>query len=211
MNNDATNHLSLSSALETALEVLSLESRHSKDAQGNAFAWFTLKSPDLLPRVATVLASHQARLCTATCYARDRLSDPQNDIAYHFDVNGHTITVIAQLDPLSMAVPTITPWFRNADWNEREFIELYDIHVEGQPNPRRLFLDPSISEGVLNEAIPLTIMMNGACTKDLWERVMTENAVPVAPSMSSHGGIEPAAQPEHMEIAENKKDDPKTE
>ncbi|MFQ9489669.1 MAG: NADH-quinone oxidoreductase subunit C [Bilophila wadsworthia] len=58
-------------------------------------------------------------------------------------------------------MPTITPWFRNADWNEREFAELFDVHVDGNTNPKRLFLDPEIDEGILNEVIPLTIMMNG--------------------------------------------------
>ena len=80
--------------------------------------------------------------------------------------------------PAENSVPTITPWFRNADWNEREFAELFDVHVDGNTNPKRLFLDPEIDEGILNEVIPLTIMMNGACTKDMWERIMEVNAEP---------------------------------
>ena len=54
----------------------------------------------------------------------------------------------------------------------------FDVHVDGNPNPKRLFLDPEIDEGILNEVIPLTIMMNGACTKDMWERIMEVNAEP---------------------------------
>lgn len=171
----------LSYRLERALSVLSKYTNLSRDEWGNGFGWFTLKSPDLLPRAAAVLAAHGARLCTATAYARTLLADPENDIAYHFDVNGYTLNIVAPLDPMDVSVPTITPWFRNADWNERELMELYDIHVEGHPNPRRLFLDDSIGEGVLNEAIPLTILMNGACSRDLWERVMTENQIPADP------------------------------
>lgn len=49
---------------------------------------------------------------------------------------------------------------------------------DGNTNPKRLFLDPEIDEGILNEVIPLTIMMNGACTKDMWERIMEVNAEP---------------------------------
>ena len=92
--------------------------------------------------------------------------------------NGYTVTVTVPLDPAENSVPTITPWFRNADWNEREFAELFDVHVDGNTNPKRLFLDPEIDEGILNEVIPLTIMMNGACTKDMWERIMEVNAEP---------------------------------
>ena len=54
----------------------------------------------------------------------------------------------------------------------------FDVHVEGNTNPKRLFLDPEIDEGILNEVIPLTIMMNGACTKDMWERIMEVNEEP---------------------------------
>ena len=93
-------------------------------------------------------------------------------------VHGYTVTVTVPLDPAENSVPTITPWFRNADWNEREFAELFDVHVDGNTNPKRLFLDPEIDEGILNEVIPLTIMMNGACTKDMWERIMEVNAEP---------------------------------
>ena len=93
-------------------------------------------------------------------------------------MHGYTVTVTVPLDPAENSVPTITPWFRNADWNEREFAELFDVHVDGNTNPKRLFLDPEIDEGILNEVIPLTIIMNGACTKDMWERIMEVNAEP---------------------------------
>ena len=64
--------------------------------------------------------------------------------------------------------------FANADWHEREMMELYGIRVANQPNPRRLFLDEELDAGILNEAVPLSIMMNGACTTDLWERILKE-------------------------------------
>ena len=51
---------------------------------------------------------------------------------------------------------------------------MYGIRVANQPNPRRLFLDEELDAGILNEAVPLSIMMNGACTTDLWERILKE-------------------------------------
>ena len=71
-------------------------------------------------------------------------------------------------------VPSITPLFANADWHEREMMELYGIQVTGHPNPTRLFLDEELDAGILNEAVPLSIMMNGACTTDLWERILND-------------------------------------
>ena len=38
----------------------------------------------------------------------------------------------------------------------------------------RLFLDEELDAGILNEAVPLSIMMNGACTTDLWERILKD-------------------------------------
>lgn len=162
------------SLLRELLE-LSTEERFSKDSWGNGFEWLTLKSAAELPAAASVLARYRARLCTVTALNR-QLADPVTTLDYHFDVRGCTVTLTVPLDPAENSVPTITPWFRNADWNEREFAELFDVHVNGNTNPKRLFLDPDIDEGILNEVIPLTIMMNGACTKDMWERVMEMNS-----------------------------------
>ena len=53
-------------------------------------------------------------------------------------------------------------------------MDLYGIRVANQPNPGRLFLDDELDAGILNEAVPLSIMMNGACTTDLWERILKE-------------------------------------
>ena len=51
-------------------------------------------------------------------------------------------------------------------------MELYGIPVSDQPNPHRLFLDEVLDAGLLNGAVPLSVMMNGACSTDLWERIL---------------------------------------
>ena len=175
--NTAWSSRSLDAALLRALRELATEERHNKDSWGNGFEWVTLKSNAELPAAAALLAEHRARLCTVTALNK-QLAEPITTLAYHFDVRGYTVTITVPLDPAENSVPTITPWFRNADWNEREFAELFDVHVEGNTNPKRLFLDPEIDEGILNEVIPLSIMMNGACTKDMWERIMEVNDEP---------------------------------
>ena len=150
---------SINPELVKGLVELASEERHNWDSWGNGFEWVTLTDAGQLPAAAALLAKHEARLCTVTALNK-QLADPVTTLAYHFDVHGYTVTVTVPLDPAENSVPTITPWFRNADWNER------------------LFLDPKIDEGILNEVIPLTIMMNGACTKDMWERIMEVNAEP---------------------------------
>lgn len=162
-------------ALTGALEVMALESLYKTDAYGNRYFWAKLHRPADLPGAAAVLKGYAARLCTVTALNLKLYDDPVICLNYHFDVAGAVLTVAVTLDPIENSVPTITDQFINADWCERECAELYDLHVAGNTNPERLFLDESIDEGILNEIIPLSIMMNGACTTDMWEHIAALN------------------------------------
>lgn len=147
---------------------------HGADSFGNAFHWFRLDTPRLLPQAATMLRDAGARLCMATAYNRRQLSEPMQEVCYHFELTGIIYNLTVTLNGQWPTVPSITPIFANADWHEREMMELYGIQVTGHPDPRRLFLDEELDAGILNEAVPLSIMMNGACTTDLWERILKD-------------------------------------
>lgn len=92
------------------------------------------------------------------------------EIAYHFDVDGDTVTVIAYV-PQGGSIASLTPLFRTADWHEREMMELYSVVVTGHPDPRRLFIDQSIDPAVFERLIPFSTLVNAASTKGLWERI----------------------------------------
>lgn len=147
---------------------------HSTDSYGNAFHWFRLDTPRLLPQGAALLREAGARLTMITAYNRRQLSEPMQEVCYHFELKGIIYNLTVTLNGEWPTVPSITPLFANADWHEREMMELYGINVSGHPNPRRLFLDEELDKGILNEAVPLSIMMNGACTTDLWERILKD-------------------------------------
>lgn len=147
---------------------------YSTDSFGNAFHWFRLDTPRLLPQGAALLREAGARLAMITAYNRRQLSEPMQEVCYHFELKGIIYNLTVTLNGEWPTVPSITPLFANADWHEREMMELYGINVNGHPNPRRLFLDEELDEGILNEAVPLSIMMNGACTTDLWERILKD-------------------------------------
>lgn len=93
------------------------------------------------------------------------------EIDYHFDLAGDTLTVIAYV-PQGGSIASLTPLFRNADWHEREMMELYAVVVTGHPDPRRLFLDASVDGAVLERLIPFSTLVNAASTKGLWERIV---------------------------------------
>jgi NADH:ubiquinone oxidoreductase 27 kD subunit len=80
------------------------------------------------------------------------------EVCYHFELDGVIYNMTVTLNGEWPTVPSITPLFANADWHEREMMELYGIQVTGHPNPTRLFLDEELDAGILNEAVPLSIM-----------------------------------------------------
>ena len=145
------------------------------DAYGNEYGWYHLPTPGRLSDAAGRLAAEGARLTMITAYNRKQLADSAQDVAYHFEVGKSTVyTVTVTLDQECSSVASITSLFPNADWHEREMRELCAVQVDGHPDPRRLFLDEKIEEGILSEAVPLSIMMNGASTTDLWEKILKD-------------------------------------
>lgn len=145
------------------------------NAKGVVTAWCTLSSPALLLPAVALIKQAGSRLSTITAYQH---ASPQpsevHEIAYHFDIDGDTLTLTVHLPAGERDIPSITPLFRNANWNEREFMELYDLNVVGHPNPTRLFLDDDIDPAVLQKFIPFSEMVNAASTKSLWEKIMSQ-------------------------------------
>ena len=94
------------------------------------------------------------------------------EIAYHFDLDGNTLTLLLFLPVDAGVVDSLTPLFRTADWTEREMMEVYNIRVTGHPNPRRLFIDESVEPAVLERLIPFSTLVNAASTRELWEKIL---------------------------------------
>lgn len=153
----------------------------TSDVNGNRFGWVKLGAPESLLSIAPPLAQCGARLMTVTAYRGDkfgRMEMEGHEVSYHFDLEGVVVTVSVCLPDTPPTVPSITPWFKNADWNEREFAELYGIVLKDHPNPRRLFLDSSLDAAILDRLVPLSTMMNGASTTTLWEKVFSGKQLP---------------------------------
>lgn len=174
---------------QALLDATGLETKWTTDVRANLFGWLPLERPDQLKDAARALDG-KVRLCTITAYALARDdADKRRRIAYHFAIGDTTLTVsIPLFDPETNAklpVPSITPWFRNADWNEREFREMYNIEIPDHPNPKRLFLDERLDAGIMTKLIPFSAMANSAGTNMLWERILEAKGVPPEERMPS--------------------------
>lgn len=166
-----------------------------KDAKGVASLWCELAHKDDLLAVGQVIKAIGGRLLTISVFQpvppeTDEAPPAEGEakpapaslgglpidgksyeIGYHFDLDGATLTIQVFLPAEDASIPSLTPLFRNANWPERDFMENYSIRVDGHPDPRRLFIDPSIEPGALERLIPFTTLVNAASTKALWEKI----------------------------------------
>lgn len=148
--------------------------RHTADHYGNGYHWFRLANSSKIRVAAQILKGVRARLIMISAYVNNDQGLEAKELCYHFDVEGTIYNVTVTQNSEWPIVPSITPIFANADWHEREMMELYGIKVTDHPDPKRLFLDERLDEGLLADAVPLSVMMNGASSKDLWERILGE-------------------------------------
>ncbi|MBC7963545.1 MAG: NADH-quinone oxidoreductase subunit C [Steroidobacteraceae bacterium] len=146
------------------------------DIKGVMTGWCRLQEGTLILPAAEAVACLEGRLSMITAYLSEQAKlKGVREISFHFDLNGTTLTLSIELPLEGARIPSLTHIFRNADWNEREFMELYDIQVVGHPDPRRLFLDKSIDPAAFERLIPYSTFSNGANSKALWEKVMAQN------------------------------------
>lgn len=148
--------------------------RHTTDSFGNAYHWFQLDTPHQMTKAAELLHEAGARLAIIAAYNQHNGDEHMQALCYEFVLEGVVYNVTVVLSNEWPEVPSITPLFANADWHEREMMELYGIRIANQPNPRRLFLDEELDKGLLGDIVPLSIMMNGASSTDLWERILSD-------------------------------------
>lgn len=162
-------------AVMDGLEKLSNDSfQHSSDSFGNSYLWYSLPDPDLILPAARLLYDAGARLAIICGYNQHQHDVRMHSACYEFVLKGVVYGVTVHMDEEHPHVPSITRLFANADWHEREMMELYGLAIKDHPNPRRLFLDEELDKGLLGEIVPLSIMMNGASSTDLWERILSD-------------------------------------
>lgn len=145
-----------------------------RDRKGVLTGWCRLPSGEALLPAARAVSDLKGRLAMVTAYLPERAREKgEREIAYHFDLDGATLTFTLVLPLDGARVPSLTPIFRNCDWQERELMELYDVQVVGHPDPRRLFLDHSMPHAPFERLVPYSTFTNAATSKALWDQVLS--------------------------------------
>lgn len=147
--------------------------QHTEDSFGNSYNWYMLDNAQLILDAAKVLHDAGARLAIIAAYSRKTGAEHPDYACYEFVLKGVVYSTTVRMDAENPTVPSITRLFANADWHEREMMELYGIKVTNHPRPVRLFLDEELDKGLLGQVVPLSVMMNGANSTDLWERILS--------------------------------------
>jgi len=164
--------------IESLCESFSLQGTGLSTAispQKLASVWLTLSCRWDIRDLSEKLHGAGCRLATITVYRPDTENMPhRHEVAYHFLLEGLPITVKTVTDQ-GDALPSISDLFPNADWEERELMELCNVPVKGHPNPRRLFLDESIEVGVLDRYVPISDLTNLADADAIWARIRDES------------------------------------
>jgi hypothetical protein len=118
-----------------------------------------------------------ARLATTTIYRPDPKETPgAHEITYHLLVKGIPLT-IKVLVPEGVELPSIRGLFINADWEEREVMELTGIAITGHEGAKRLFLDESIEAGIFDRLVPFSEMTNANAGDATWARIKEQSRV----------------------------------
>ena len=137
--------------------------------------WLTLSNSWDIRDLSEKLHGAGCRLGTTTVYRPDTETMPhRHEVAYHFLLEGLPVTIKTVIDQ-GEALPSISDLFPNADWEERELMELCNVPVKGHPNPRRLFLDESVETGVFDRYVPFSDMTNLANADAVWARIRDES------------------------------------
>jgi hypothetical protein len=145
------------------------------NASGLSTAWLVLANHDLWPTFAARLSAIGGRLATTTVYRPRPDEEPgTHEVAFHMVLSGLPVTVKVTVRE-GQALRSVARLFPNADWEEREMMELANVAFADQPNPRRLFIDESIEAGVLDRLVPYSEFTNATDHAAIWARIRAES------------------------------------
>ncbi|GAB4206184.1 MAG: NADH-quinone oxidoreductase subunit C [Roseiflexaceae bacterium] len=117
--------------------------RHGQSAPVNLLATEdALVRPDALPQVALYVRDTLGYALLSNITAVDYLKEQLIEVVYHFfHLDGGPELVVKTRVPRDAAqLPSITPFWPGADFQEREAYDLYGVVFSGHPDLRRIYM-----------------------------------------------------------------------
>lgn len=106
-------------------------------------------APGLREHISPIDEGHASGLKSATL--------PRYETIYHFlsMTLRHRLRVKVPLDEADLHVPTLCGLWLSANWGEREVWDMYGIHFDGHPDPRRILMYEEFEGHPLRKDYPL--------------------------------------------------------
>jgi NADH-quinone oxidoreductase subunit C len=112
----------------------------------------------LLPVVTFLREKPQdyAMLLDLTCVDY-RGEEPRFEMVYHLFSLTHNkrLRIKARLHENDLRIASLTALWKNANWLEREVLDMFGVQFEGHPDPRRLFMYDGFEGFPLRKDYPL--------------------------------------------------------
>ncbi len=120
-----------------------LKERYPDTVQDDERVGYTglVVAPEKLTEVATALRDELGFNYLSSVTGVDLIEDDKMEVVYHtynLDEGGTAVILHVQTDRDNSVVPSLTPLFPGADFQEREAWDLFGIHFTGHPDLRRI-------------------------------------------------------------------------
>jgi NADH-quinone oxidoreductase subunit C len=95
-----------------------------------------------LPEVVRFVRDTLGYALLTNITAVDYLADQIIEVVYHLvrPEGGAPITLKVRVERAHPELPSLTPWWPGADFQEREAFDLYGVVFQGHPNLRRIYM-----------------------------------------------------------------------
>lgn len=132
----AANHI------EAAVATLKARYEQIRDDGREGFTGLIVPADQLI-EVATAVKDELGFNYLSSATAADLYDDNKMEMIYHcysIEKGGGALVLKVQVDRDKPVIPSLTPLWRGADFQEREAFDLYGIHFENHPDLRRILM-----------------------------------------------------------------------
>ena len=125
----------------TRSELAPAPPQHGKPATNMLATDDAVVQPERIVDVALYIRDQLGYQLLTNLTAIDYLHEHVIELVYHFsDLGSNLVAIKTRVSRDEPRLPTLTPYWPGADFQEREAYDLYGVVFEGHPNLRRIYM-----------------------------------------------------------------------